>query len=161
VTEAMLLSESWVGIGIFISAVAQGLLLIPAGRSSDMRGRRPSLILGSLLVAVAFLLLASSTSIWPYVVAMALFGFGSALIGTSSNAAVGDVVHGRGGTAIAVYQMASDLGAFAGPLIAGALVDAFSFSWAFAATTAICLMGTATALAMPETLKRTSPAAPA
>lgn len=161
VTEAMLLSESWVGIGIFISAVAQGLLLIPAGRSSDMRGRRPSMILGSLLVAVAFLLLASSTSIWPYVVAMALFGFGSALIGTSSNAAVGDVVHGRGGTAIAVYQMASDLGAFAGPLIAGALVDAFSFSWAFAATTAICLMGTATALAMPETLKRSAESEPA
>ena len=63
-------------------------------------------------------------------------------------------MHGRGGTAIAVYQMASDLGAFAGPLIAGALVDAFSFSWAFAATAAICLMGTATALAMPETLRR-------
>ncbi len=161
VTEAMLLSESWVGIGIFISAVAQGLLLIPAGRASDMRGRRPSMILGSLLVAVAFLLLAASTSIWPYVAAMALFGFGSALIGTSSNAAVGDVVHGRGGTAIAVYQMASDLGAFAGPLIAGALVDAFSFSWAFAATAAICLMGTATALAMPETLKRSPQAEPA
>ena len=161
VTEAMLLSESWVGIGIFISAVAQGLLLIPAGRASDMRGRRPSMILGSLLVAIAFLLLAGSTSTWPYVVAMALFGFGSALIGTSSNAAVGDVVHGRGGTAIAVYQMASDLGAFAGPLIAGALVDAFSFSWAFAATAAICLVGTATALAMPETLRRSPQAEPA
>ncbi len=156
VTEAMLLSESWVGIGIFISAVAQGVLLIPAGRSSDMRGRRPSMIVGSLLVAVAFVLLAGFTDVWPYVLAMVLFGFGSALIGTSSNAAVGDVVHGRGGTAIAVYQMSSDLGAFAGPLVAGALVDFFSFSWAFAATAAICLMGTATALAMPETLRRST-----
>lgn len=154
VTEAMLLSESWVGIGIFISAVAQGLLLIPAGRSSDMRGRRPSMIGGSSLVAVAFVLLAGFTDLRAYVVAMVLFGFGSALIGTSSNAAVGDVVHGRGGTAIAVYQMSSDLGAFAGPLIAGALVDLFSFSWAFAATAAICLLGTVTAVAMPETLRR-------
>ncbi len=63
-------------------------------------------------------------------------------------------MHGRGGPAIAVYQMSSDLGAFAGPLIAGLLVDAFSFSWAFAATAAVCLAGTATALAMPETLHK-------
>ena len=161
VTEAMLLSESWVGVGIFISAVAQGLLLIPAGRASDMRGRRPSMILGSLLVAVAFLLLAGFETVPPYVVAMVLFGFGSALIGTSSNAAVCDVVHGRGGTAIAVYQMASDLGAFAGPLIAGALVDLYSFSWAFAATAAICLLGTLTAVAMPETLRRSAQPEPA
>jgi MFS family permease len=112
------------------------------------------MIVGSSLVAVAFVLLAGFTDLRAYVVAMVLFGFGSALIGTSSNAAVGDVVHGRGGTAIAVYQMSSDLGAFAGPLIAGALVDLFSFSWAFAATAAICLLGTVTAVAMPETLRR-------
>lgn len=154
VTEAMLLSESWVSIGIFISALAQGVLLIPAGRSSDMRGRRPSMIIGSIVVAVAFVLLAGFDSIPPYIAAMVLFGFGSALIGTSSTAVVGDVVHGRGGPAIAVYQMSSDLGAFAGPLIAGLLVDAFSFSWAFAATAAICLAGTLTALAMPETLSK-------
>jgi MFS family permease len=60
--------------------------------------------------------------------------------------------------------MASDLGAFAGPLIAGLLVDALDFSWAFAATAAICLVGTITALASSETLQRsptTSPAAEA
>ena len=150
----MLLSESWVSVGIFISALAQGVLLIPAGRSSDMRGRRPSMIVGSIVVALAFVLLAGFDSIPPYIAAMVLFGFGSALIGTSSTAVVGDVVHGRGGPAIAVYQMSSDLGAFAGPLIAGLLVDAFSFSWAFAATAAVCLAGTMTALAMPETLAK-------
>jgi MFS family permease len=150
----MLLSESWVSIGIFISALAQGVLLIPAGRSSDMRGRRPSLIIGSIAVALAFTLLAGFETVPPYVAAMVLFGFGSALIGTSSTAVVGDVVHGRGGPAIAVFQMSSDLGAFAGPLIAGLLVDTLSFSWAFAATAAVCLMGTVTALAMPETLSK-------
>ena len=154
VTEAMLLSESWVSIGIFISALAQGVLLIPAGRSSDMRGRRPLMIVGSIVVAMAFVLLAGFDSIAPYVLAMVLFGFGSALIGTSSTAVVGDVVHGRGGPSIAVYQMSSDLGAFAGPLIAGLLVDTLSFSWAFAATAAVCLMGTLTAIAMPETLRQ-------
>ena len=154
VTEALLLSESWVALGIFISAVAQGLLLIPAGRSSDMRGRRPSMIVGSLIMAAAFVLLSGIETLPSYVAAMVLFGFGAALLGTSSNAAVGDVVHGRGGTAIGVYQMASDFGAFTGPLIAGALVDAFAFSWAFAVTAAICIVGTITALVSPETLRR-------
>jgi MFS family permease len=154
VTEALLLSESWVALGIFISAVAQGLVLIPAGRSSDTRGRRPSMIAGSLAMAVAFIVLATIENLPAYVCAMVLFGLGAALLGTSSNAAVGDVVHGRGGTAIGVYQMASDLGAFTGPLIAGLLVDTLNFSWAFAVTAAICVSGTITALASRETLQR-------
>ncbi|HEX5017744.1 MAG TPA: MFS transporter [Actinomycetes bacterium] len=158
VTEALLLSESWVALGIFISAVAQGLVLIPAGRASDMRGRRPSMIVGSLVMGGAFVLIAGIESLPAYVVAMVLFGVGSALLGTSSNAAVGDVVHGRGGTAIGVYQMASDLGAFAGPLIAGLLVDALNFSWAFAVTAVVCIFGTVMAVRSPETLQRTSTA---
>jgi MFS family permease len=154
VTEALLLSESWVALGIFISAMTQGLVLIPAGRSSDTRGRRPSMIVGSLVMGGAFLLLTAIETLPSYVIAMVLFGIGAALLGTSSNAAVGDVVHGRGGTAIGAYQMASDLGAFTGPLIAGLLVDLFDFSWAFAVTAAICIIGTVMALVSPETLPR-------
>jgi MFS family permease len=112
------------------------------------------MIAGSLAMAVAFIVLATIENLPAYVCAMVLFGLGAALLGTSSNAAVGDVVHGRGGTAIGVYQMASDLGAFTGPLIAGLLVDTLNFSWAFAVTAAICVSGTITALASRETLQR-------
>ncbi|MEO8330143.1 MAG: MFS transporter, partial [Candidatus Nanopelagicales bacterium] len=153
------LSYGWVGAGIFISALAQGLLLIPAGHASDTRGRRPSLILGAALLAASFVLLATASSVGVYIVAMVIFGTGSAFIGTSANAAVGDVVKGRGGTAIAVYQMSSDLGAFSGPLIAGYLADTTSFGWAFIATAGICGFGALMAAAMPETLHR-KPAAP-
>jgi MFS family permease len=154
VIEGLLLPEGWVGAGIFISALAQGALLIPAGHASDTRGRRPSLILGAVLLATAFCLLATIQTMPSYVVAMVVFGIGSAFIGTSSNAAVGDVVHGRGGTAIAVYQMSSDLGAFSGPLIAGFLADTTSFGWAFAATAGVCAVGAVLALLMPETLRK-------
>jgi MFS family permease len=170
VIEGLLLPEGWVGAGIFISALAQGALLIPAGHASDTRGRRPSLILGATLLAGAFCLLATiqtrdpaeealhqSSETWPltsYVLAMVIFGVGSAYIGTSSNAAVGDVVKGRGGTAIAVYQMSSDLGAFSGPLIAGFLADTTTFGWAFAATAGVCAVGAVMALLMPETLRK-------
>ncbi|HVQ88973.1 MAG TPA: MFS transporter [Actinomycetes bacterium] len=158
VVEGLLLSDSWVGAGIFISALAQGALLIPAGHASDTRGRRPSLILGASLLAGTFILLATVETKTSYLLAMVVFGVGSAFIGTSANAAVGDVVKGRGGTAIAVFQMSSDLGAFSGPLIAGFLVDTQTFSWAFAATAGVCVFGALMASIMPETLKRTAAA---
>lgn len=156
-TVGLGLGESWVGAGIFISALAQGALLIPAGHASDTRGRRPSLILGASLLAATFLLLATVETTWSYVVAMIAFGVGTAYIGTSSNAVVGDVVKGRGGTAVAVYQMSSDLGAFAGPLLAGTLSDYTSFGWAFAATAGVCVIGALMAVAMPETLHKAPP----
>jgi MFS family permease len=110
--------------------------------------------LGATLLAAAFCLLAAVQTLPAYVLAMVVFGVGSAYIGTSSNAAVGDVVKGRGGTAIAVYQMSSDLGAFSGPLIAGFLADTTSFGWAFAATAGVCAMGAVLAVLMPETLRK-------
>ena len=106
---------------------------------------------------------------------MALFGAASALIGVSSAAVVGDVIGGRGGTPVAAYQMAADAGTFTGPLVAGALSDAFSFEAAFAATGAVSLIAVLTVLRMPETKtagaphgrsttsrspKRTGPASP-
>jgi MFS family permease len=84
---------------------------------------------------------------------MALYGVGSAYLGTSSTAVVVDVIGGRGGKAISVYQMASDLGAVIGPLVGGLLSDSFSFAAAFAASAGVSLLGVVLASLMPETLR--------
>jgi MFS family permease len=47
--------------------------------------------------------------------------------------------------------MASDAGAFLGPLVAGALTDAASFEVAFLATAAVSGLAFVTTLVMPET----------
>ena len=86
-----------------------------------------------------------------FLVGMALYGTGSALLGVSSAAVVGDVIGGRGGTPVAAFQMASDAGAFIGPLVAGLLADAASFEVAFLATAAVAGLAFATTLVMPET----------
>jgi MFS transporter, DHA1 family, multidrug resistance protein len=86
-----------------------------------------------------------------FMVGMALFGTGSALLGVSSAAVVGDVIGGRGGSPVAAFQMASDAGAFVGPLVAGLLADAASFEAAFLATAAVSGLAFATTLVMPET----------
>jgi len=82
---------------------------------------------------------------------MALYGTGSALLGVSTAAVVGDVIGGRGGAPVAAFQMASDAGAFIGPLVAGVLADAASFEVAFLATAAVSGLAFVTTVAMPET----------
>jgi MFS family permease len=86
-----------------------------------------------------------------FMIGMALYGAGSALLGVSSAAVVGDVIGGRGGTPVAAFQMASDAGAFIGPLVAGLLADAASFEVAFLATAAVSGLAFAATLVMPET----------
>jgi MFS transporter, DHA1 family, multidrug resistance protein len=154
VVEGLRLGPSWTGAGLALSAVVQALVLIPAGRLADSHGRRPFLRAGAALTLLAGVAMATAGDAPLFLVAMALYGTGSALLGVSSGAIVGDVIGGRGGTPVAAFQMASDAGAFLGPLVAGALADAASFKVAFLATAAISGLALATTLVMPETRPR-------
>jgi DHA1 family multidrug resistance protein-like MFS transporter len=151
VVEGLRLGPSWTGAGLAISAVVQALVLIPAGRLVDERGRRPFLRAGAAFGLAAGLAMALAGGAPLFLLGMALYGTGSAMLGVSSAAIVGDVIGGRGGTPVATFQMASDAGAFLGPLVAGALADAASFQVAFLATAAVSGLALATTLVMPET----------
>ena len=151
VVEGLRLSAAWTGAGLVLSAVVQALVLIPAGRLADTRGRRPFLRAGAAVAMAAGVVLAVAGGAPLFLLGMALYGTGSALLGVSSAAVVGDVIGGRGGTPVAAFQMASDAGAFTGPLVAGALADAASFEVAFLATAAVSGLAFATTLVMPET----------
>ncbi|MEO8519579.1 MAG: MFS transporter, partial [Dermatophilaceae bacterium] len=137
VVEGLRLGPAWTGAGLALSAVVQALVLIPAGRLVDTRGRRPFLRAGAAFGLVAGVAMALAGSAPLFLLGMALYGTGSALLGVSSAAIVGDVIGGRGGTPVATFQMASDAGAFLGPLVAGFLADAASFEVAFLATAAV------------------------
>ena len=151
VVEGLRLGPSWTGGGLALSAVVQALVLVPAGRLVDNRGRRPFLRAGAAFGLAAGVAMALAGGAPLFLLGMALYGTGSALLGVSSAAIVGDVIGGRGGTTVAAFQMASDAGAFLGPLVAGALADAASFEVAFLATAAVSGLAFATTLVMPET----------
>jgi MFS family permease len=156
VADSLGLSARWVGIGFVVSAAVQGALLIPAGRFVDTVGRRPAMIGGGVVATVSIALLA----VWPtqpaFLVSMALYGAGAALLGTAPAAVVGDVVGSRGGTVVAVSQMASDLGAIVGPLVAGLLVESGSYALAFGVTAGVVALGALVSTTMPETRRRPS-----
>jgi DHA1 family multidrug resistance protein-like MFS transporter len=151
VVEGLRLGPSWTGAGLVLSAAVQGLVLIPAGRLVDTRGRRPYLRAGAAFSLAAGVTMAVAGGAPLFLAGMALYGTGSALLGVSSAAVVGDVIGGRGGTPVAAFQMASDAGAFLGPLVAGALADAASFEVAFLATAAVSGLAFLATLPMPET----------
>lgn len=150
VVEGLKVGASWTGIGLVVGALTQVAVLIPAGRLADRRGRKPYLLAGAALALVAAVVLAFSGTVAPYLVAMALFGAASALIGVSSAAVVGDVIGGRGGTPVAAYQMAADAGTFTGPLVAGALSDTYSYETAFLATAGVSVIAVLAVMVMPE-----------
>jgi len=128
VVQGLGLARGWIGAAFLVSALVQAVLLLPAGRAVDTVGRRPTLVLGGLVTAGALAALAAVAGPVSLLLAMAAFGAGGAVLGVAPAAIVGDVVQGRGGTAVAVWQMSSDLGAIVGPVAAGLLVDRASFA---------------------------------
>jgi MFS family permease len=152
VTEALHQRPIWTGVGFLCTSLAQVAFLVFAGRYVDRAGRRPAMLIGTLVGAGSLIAMAVSSSLWVYLAAMTAGGLGGAFVGTAPGAVVGDVMEGRGGRVVAVFQMASDLGAILGPIAAGLLADHVSFAAALLACAAVLLVACATVWRMPETL---------
>jgi DHA1 family multidrug resistance protein-like MFS transporter len=152
----------WTGAGFTVFTLANIATLVLGGRITDRRGRRPVLLIGCLTSAAGVALLALPASLVLLMAAMAVFGAGSGLLDVAPGAMLGDVVGGRGGTVIAGYQMAGDVGSLVGPLAAGALADSAGFPAAFGVTAAVLLIAAGFAARAPETMTTsTDPQLPA
>jgi DHA1 family multidrug resistance protein-like MFS transporter len=151
VAEVLHVGDAWTYAGFFVVAGVNALVLYPAGRWADLRGRRPILMWGCALSAAAMGLLALDETLVSYLVAMALFGLGSGLLDVAPAAVVGDVAGGRSGTTVAAYQMSGDAGSVVGPYVAGVLADKASYAAAFGVTAGVLGAAAALAFAAPET----------
>jgi MFS family permease len=160
VTEELGRTVAWAGAGLLAGSLAQALGLLRSGRLVDGWGRRPSLILGSAVATASVAVLVLPPAIGAFLASMALFGLGASLLASAPAALVGDVSPARGGRVVAVFQMAADLGAIGGPLIAGWLTDVASYQVAFAVTAAVLGAGLLAGLAMqPEKRAASRPTA--
>lgn len=153
VTDRLELGSGWVYAGFLMVSIVSGALLFPFGRLADSRGRRPVIMVGLVIGALGFALLPSIPTASGLLAGMALLGVAGAADAVAPGAIVGDVVAGRGGTVVALFQMAGDLGAVIGPLAAGWLADAHGYGVAFAVSALVALAPLPTVLAAPETLQ--------
>ena len=152
VVESLLRGPGLAGIGFLVAAAAQAVSLIFAGRVTDQRGRRPAMLIGMGMTTVGAVLLALSNEPVLFLVSMAVLGVGTAFLGSAPAAVVGDVMgKQRAGTVVAVFQMIADVGAIAGPLLAGLLADQFGYHWALASAAILAMIGIVVVVLMPET----------
>jgi MFS transporter, DHA1 family, multidrug resistance protein len=157
VTDRLGLGSGWVYAAFLVVSLVSGALLLPIGRIADTLGRRPVIIVGLLVGAVGFVLLPSLDFAVGLLLAAALLGVAGAADSVAPGAVMGDVVAGRGGTVVAVFQMAGDLGAVLGPVVAGWIADGAGYSASFAVSAVVCAAPVLVVLAAPETLRRPAP----
>ncbi|OZM74993.1 MFS transporter [Amycolatopsis antarctica] len=157
VTAVLMKGEEFTGIALAVFAAANAAVLLVAGKFADTRGRKPPALAGLALLAVGMVLLGQASEPWLFLVAVLIAGLGGGALNPSQNAAVADVlgVKARGGGVLAGFQMAADVGAVLGPLVAGAIAEKVSYGVAFGVTGAVA----AVALVAWTLARETLPAA--
>jgi MFS transporter, DHA1 family, multidrug resistance protein len=160
ITDRLGLGNGWVYAAFLVVSIVSGALLLPVGRFADTRGRRPVIMVGSLVGAAGFVVLPSVSAGAGLIVAAVLLGVAASADSVAPGAMMGDVVAGRGGTVVAVFQMAGDLGAVLGPVVAGWVADGAGYAATFAVSAVVCAAPVVAVLAAPETLRRAGPTHP-
>jgi MFS family permease len=132
-------SLSEIGIVAGVYPAVWGLGQIATGAWSDRVGRKPLIVCGMFVQALALAVLAASEAAVPVVVATAvILGAGTALVYPTLIAAISDhVTPVARAPAIGVYRFWRDMGYVAGGLIAGIAADAISFGGAIAVVAAL------------------------
>ncbi len=134
------LAAAWNYAAFFVVSIVSGALLLPLGRRADAGHRLPVVAAGLVAAGVGLAVLPLVPSLAGVLVAMVFLGVSGAALSVAPGAIVGDVVGARGGTVVALFQMTGDLGAVAGPVVAGWVADRHGFGPAFAVAAGVVVL---------------------
>ncbi len=149
--EEINVSPSFMGLGFTITTIVNGALLLKAGKLSDINGRRFSAVTGTSFLTLFILAIAFTTQPWMFIAASVIVGFGGAFLSTTPSAIVGDVLEGKGGQVIGLFQMSGDAGAMIAPIVLGAIADGYGFRPAFLASAVLLILAVLVSTKLPET----------
>lgn len=111
------------------------------GRVSDRVGRQPLIMIGLLICAVTFLCIPHVSLFVLLLVLSAGFGFGEAVVSSSSSALVADSSEFKTlGAGMGMQGTIGDIGHASGPLLAGLLIAHMNYAGAFTIIAGIQLM---------------------
>jgi len=153
ITEQLKSTAAVVGWGFTISAVIQGTLILRAGRLSDERGRRFVLIVGTTIAFIGVVIMMLTLNPLMFFLSMAIIGLGNAFLASAPATIVGDLIEGKGGQVIAVFQMAGDAGMIVGPVVVGFVADHYGYRAAFGLSGLVFCIAVVLSIKMPETRK--------
>lgn len=150
------LSLADIGVLAAIYPAVWGIGQLFTGAWSDRTGRKPFIVAGMVLQAVAIALIAAGAALWPhfavFAAASALLGLGTAMVYPTLLAAIGDrAAPAWRASAVGVYRLWRDMGYAVGAVLAGVLSDAFGLDAAVLGTAALTLAsGLLVAARMPR-----------
>ena len=111
------------------------------GRLSDRYGRIPLITAGLALGGIATGTLILVSNYFVIAVLMAVFGLGLATVTASTSALVADLSREQGrGSALGILSSIMDVGQSTGPIVAGALIGAFTYQCTFGAVGALMIL---------------------
>jgi len=115
------------------SQLAIAMLAKPVtGRLSDRAGRKPVIVIGLLLCALALPLIFRSGSLATFILTAPLLGLGVGAVTPVTNALIADLVSARRlGAAMGVFGTIWDVGEAAGPMLAGFLIGSLGYASTF------------------------------
>ena len=119
----------WVALGYMLTT---GSLLLPAGRLSDMIGRKVVYTAGFGVFVTGAALAGISPDIWSVIVCRVIQGAGAAMIQANAMAILTTTFSARErGRVIGMFMTMVGLGAIMGPIVGGAVVDTFGWRGVF------------------------------
>jgi len=136
-------------VGVVIGAYAvTGLLLRPvAGRLADTRGRKPTVLVGTALVALSGLLYLPSLGIAGLIAARLVLGAGEGGVYTAGSAWIVDLApEERRGRVLGLYGLAVWGGLSVGPLVGELLLDLGGYTAVWIAAAVLPMVGALIAL---------------
>ena len=122
-----------IGLLMSLFAVFPFLLAIPAGRLVDRRGYQIATRMGALLSFVGVTVAVLSPEIWALGISASLVGAGSAIGMIALQRTAGRLAHGEA-QRLRIFSwvaLAPSIATFAGPMLAGLLIDYVSYRAAF------------------------------
>jgi MFS family permease len=156
------LSLARVGILVALYPAVWGIGQLLTGALSDRVGRKPLIVAGMWLQAVALAGVAIAHTFVTWAAAAVLLGAGTALVYPTLLAAIGDVAHPAWrARSIGVFRLWRDAGFAVGALLSGVIADLWGVRTAIATVAAItAVSGVVVVFRMYETLHH-SPRVPA
>lgn len=116
------------GIQVISTILSKPLM----GRTSDRIGRKPVIVAGMLLCAFSFGMIPALRDFYMLMLAAMVFGFGEALVTSSTAALVADICKEKHfGTAMGTFGTIFDVGHATGPILAGFLIARHGYLHSF------------------------------
>ncbi len=126
------LNPGEVGLLFGVQGITSFLSKPVMGRVSDHVGRQPLILLGLAICASTFVLIPFVAALPILLLLAAGFGFGEAVVSSSSSALVADSSEFKTlGAGMGMQGTIMDIGHASGPLLAGVLIAQMSYQWTF------------------------------